>query len=129
MAHECTNAGTANDSIVSNNKEGDEDVKQEEERAQPQQPESDFDVDSRMNSPISTPFEQGNLPQSDLGSLHPCCEVNYCFHSCPCCSTMIKMGFFSPFSLLVFLAGKLSNCSYSSILLICFFFRRVEGHQ
>lgn len=83
MAHESVNAGTADDFIVSNNNEGDEDVKQEEERAKSQQLESDFDANSQMNKPISTPFEQGDLLQSHLGSLHPSCEVNYCFHSHP----------------------------------------------
>lgn len=82
MAHESVNAGTANDFIVSNNNEGDEDVKQKE-RAKPQQLECDFDANSQMNNPISTPFEQGDLPQSHLGSLHPSCEVNYCFHAHP----------------------------------------------
>ncbi|KAK3422133.1 hypothetical protein EUGRSUZ_G02682 [Eucalyptus grandis] len=74
MAHECVNAGTANNFSVSNNNEGDEDVKQEEEIAQPQQLKSDFDVNSQMNNPISTPLEQGDLPRSHSGSLHASCE-------------------------------------------------------
>ncbi|KAF8005651.1 hypothetical protein BT93_K0055 [Corymbia citriodora subsp. variegata] len=74
MAHECINAGTTNNFIVSNNNEGDEDVKQEEESAQPQQLNSDFDVNFQMNNPISTPSEQGDLPQSHLGSLHSSSE-------------------------------------------------------